>query len=63
MVLQEGSKVSVLVPASGSNSRSNIRSSIYQLVIRSQAYRHNHCLVVIAGVLALSFGRTVGVAA
>ena len=29
------------VPASGSDSRSNIRSLIYQLVIGSQAYRRN----------------------
>ena len=30
------------MPTLGSNSRSNIRSSIYQLVVGSQAYRHNH---------------------
>ena len=53
---QQGSKVSVwlqveqqsvssdgsAVPASGSDSGSNIRSSIYRLVIKSQAYRRNH---------------------
>ena len=38
-------------------------STIVRLVRRSLAYRHDHCLVVIAGVSALSFGRTVGVAA
>ena len=42
------------VPASGSDSRSNIRSSIYQLVVGSQAYRRDRSVgrVVIAGVLA-----------
>ena len=30
------------VPASGSDSRSNVQSLIYQLVVRSQAYRRNH---------------------
>ena len=39
------------VPALGSDSRSNIQSLIYQLVIGSQAYRHNH-----------SVGWTIGVA-
>ena len=47
--------------------RSVGRSQAYQhdhcLVRRSLAYRHDHCLVVIVGVSALSFGRTVGVAA
>ena len=40
-----------MVPASGSDSRSNIRSSIYQLVVRSQAYQRDR-----------SVGWTVGVA-
>ena len=49
---QQGvSSDSSAVLASGSNSRSNIRSSIYQLVVRSQAYRRNR-----------SVGWTVGVA-
>ena len=39
------------MPASGSNSRSNIRSSIYQLVVGSQAYWRDR-----------SVGWTVGVA-
>ena len=39
------------VPASGSDSRSNIRSSIYRLVVGSQAYRRDR-----------SVGWTVGVA-
>ena len=30
------------VPTLGSDSRSNIRGSIYQLVVGSQAYRHDH---------------------
>jgi hypothetical protein len=30
------------VPASDSNSRSNIQSSIYQLVVRLQAYQRNY---------------------
>ena len=30
------------MPTSGSDSRSNIRGSIYQLVVGSQAYRHDH---------------------
>ena len=30
------------VPTLGSDSRSNIQGSIYQLVVGSQAYRHNH---------------------
>ena len=39
------------VPASGSDGRSNIRSLIYRLVVRSQVYRRDH-----------SVGWTVGVA-
>ena len=39
------------MPASGSDSRSNIRGSIYQLVVGSQAYRRDR-----------SVGWTVGVA-
>ena len=30
------------MPILGSDSRSNIRGSIYQLVVGSQAYRHDH---------------------
>ena len=36
---QNVSSDSSAVPASGSDSRSNIRSSIYQLVVGLQAYR------------------------
>ena len=53
---QQGvSSDSSAVLASGSDSRSNIRSSIYQLVVRSQAYWRNRSVGWTVGVAVIGY--------
>ena len=47
------------VPASGSDSRSNIWSSIYRLVVGSQAHRRDHSVGWTVGVAQSLSGRVV----